>query len=97
VPTSAVEIQSFTYNVSGTTLYIDLSGQKSFDLLGKYNNDKSRFIWKLYDTNGYIVETGEVATEDLMKGDRFQSLLTIKNIDLTKSYTLKLFPYELFD
>ena len=97
VPQNAVAIENISYQISGSRLNLTLDGQKTFDILGKNHNAQSQFIWKLYDAGGYIVDTGTVVTEALVKGDRFQIHLTIKDIDLTDTYSIKFYSYELLD
>ena len=92
-------LSNFEYEIrNGKTLYIFLSGKKTYDLWGKNSNGRCAFSWKLYDNEGYVVDSGDIFTGDLAEGDRFQNYgMIIKNIDLTKKYRLKVFDYNSLD
>ena len=94
IPYSAIVVGGISWEVKGTTLTIQIDCEKTFDILGKNSNDRCEFVWKLYDKKGYIVDSDNARTEDLVKGDRSIVEFKIYNVDVTQTYKLKLYDYE---
>ena len=70
---SKVKITGVTYEIMyGDTLAICFSGEKVFDKNGKSNNDSCWFAWKLYDSQGCLIDNGTVLTKSLQTGDKFK-------------------------
>lgn len=73
-------------------LKITISGEKT------YGNNKSGYdiiSYKLYDNEGYIVETNNIYLKSLSEGDKFKDdTIVIYDVIPGESYTLKLVEYD---
>ena len=97
IPQSTILITNFDYTVSGSDIYVSFTIKKTFDILGKNNQDRCYFSWTLYTDSGHVVKVGQQQTIELRKDDLTDYRIKISNIDMGGNYKLKFFPYELFD
>lgn len=68
-------------------LKITILGQKTYG-----NNSYDTISYKLYDNEGYMIDTGNILLNSLNEGDKFRDdSIAIYNIIPGESYTLKLF------
>lgn len=66
-------IDKITYKVvNGDSLYIYFAGEKIYDYSGNNSTSSCTFGWKLYDTEGYLIDSGTVYTDSLSVGDKFK-------------------------
>ncbi len=54
------------------TLYIYYSGEKTYDYRGSGQSRNLKIGWKLYDEEGYVVDTGTHYGSSLAQGDKFK-------------------------
>lgn len=96
---SSVQITNVTfenYGTSGTSISIYVYGKKTYDKYGNNNDDTMcAFKWKLYDADGYLVDSGNAYTDYIVVGDKFKEEIFIyKEIIPGNTYTLKFFDYD---
>lgn len=53
-------------------LVLYITGEKIYDYQGDKNNDECLIAWKLYDSEGYVVETGTAFTQSVAVGESFR-------------------------
>lgn len=86
-----LKVTDITYEVSGTTMYIYFSGEKTFDSEGDNYSRIFKIGFKLYDSNGYVVDSGTIYVTALAVGDKFANTKEyIYGITLGENYTLEL-------
>ena len=92
--TSAViEIQSAEYSFDSDyslKLSITVYGQK---LSGGDSVGQDMVSYKLYDNDGYMVDSGDLYLQSLSAGDKFKEEITIYDVTPGETYTMKLFEY----
>lgn len=72
---------------------ITLSGTKTYGSATKYSYDM--FEYKLYDSGGYVVKSGQVMLSSLDEGDKFKdSSIMLYELTPGEEYTLKLLTYD---
>ena len=54
------------------SLYIYFSGEKTYDASGNNATNSCNFGWKLYDSEGYLIDSGTIFIPDLTVGDKFR-------------------------
>lgn len=93
--TSAViEIQSAEYSFDSDyslKLSITVYGQK---LSGGDSVGYDMVSYKLYDNDGYMVDSGDLYLQSLSAGDKFKEEITIYDVTPGETYTMKLFEYS---
>lgn len=65
------------------TLHIYFSGHKDFDSEGANKSNYGHIGWKLYDEDGYVVDSGTNLTSKIAEGERFKN---------SESYAFNLLP-----
>lgn len=70
---SGVKITNITYEVSGDDLYIYFTGEKIYDAEGNGYSQSCKIGWKLYDSEGYIIDSGTCYTDALAVGEKFRN------------------------
>ncbi len=92
---SIIQIKEVTYDFETDyvpKLKITISGKKT------YGNSKSLYdiiSYKLYDDEGYMVDSGNIYLDSLSKGDKFKDdSLTISDVKPGTTYKLKLLEYN---
>lgn len=58
--------------VYGNSLCISFSGEKVYDCDGETATNSCYFRWKLYDSDGYLIDDGMVSRYGLQVGDKFK-------------------------
>ena len=70
---TTIRIDSITYEVMyDDSLYIYFTGEKTYDCDGNRATNGCNFGWKLYDSEGYLIDSGTVFISDLQVGDKFR-------------------------
>lgn len=91
---AVIEIQSAEYSFDSDyspKLSITVSGQK---LSGGDSIGYDMVSYKLYDSDGYMVDSGNLYLQSLSTGDKFREEITIYDVTPGETYTLKLFEYS---
>ena len=70
---TTTHIESVTYEIMyDDSLYIYFAGQKTYDYAGNNATNSCNFGWKLYDSEGYLIDSGTVYISNLTVGDKFR-------------------------
>lgn len=91
---AVIEIQSAEYSFDSDyspKLSIIVSGQK---LSGGDSIGYDMVIYKLYDSDGYMVDSGNLYLQSLSAGDKFKEEIIVYDVTPGETYTLKLFEYS---
>lgn len=92
---STCTINNITYEVDGSCMTIYFEGVKTADVNGNNNSDSCIFGWKLYDSDNYVIDSGNVFTSDLVVGEKFKDEKAyIFNIKAGGKYRLQISDYE---
>ncbi len=70
---SSVKITNITYEISGDDLYIYFTGEKTHDAEGNKYSQSCKVGWKLYDSEGYIVDSGTFYSPNIAVGEKFRN------------------------
>ncbi len=78
------------------TLSITLSGVKTYaSSKSDYGSSFDMIRYKLYDSGGYVVDSGSIILSSLAEGDRFRDeSILLFDVKPGESYTLKLMEYD---
>jgi hypothetical protein len=88
--TQKIRIDRISYEiVDGSTISINFSGEKTYYIYGETNNVAFSFDWKLYDSQGYVVEAGTFVTKSLLLGEKFKDKCEIYGVELQENETYK--------
>lgn len=71
--TSSVKITNITYEISGDDLYIYFTGEKTYDKEGNRYSRSCTVGWKLYDSDGYIIDSGTFYSPNIAVGEKFRN------------------------
>ena len=88
---STCKITEISYTVGyGDSLCIHFTGEKTYDKNGSNQSGYCYIAWKLYDSDGYVVDTGTCYTNSLRTGEKFKNAeaWAYDVIEEGKSYTL---------
>lgn len=88
---AVIEIQGAEYNFDSDylpTLTIIVSGQK---VSGRDSVGYDMISYKLYDSDGYIIDSGNLYLQALSAGDKFKEEISIYDVTPGENYTLKMF------
>lgn len=92
---SIIQINDVTYEFEkeySPQLTISIFGEKTY---GDSNSSYDIISYKLYDSDGYMIDSGDVFLDALSNGDKFKdSSVIIYDIVPGTSYTLKLMEYD---
>lgn len=91
---SIIQIQKAEYSFEGeysTKLTIIVSGQK---ISGSDSSGYDQISYKLYDSEGYIVDSGNMFLQSLSNGDKFRDEIIVRNVIPGETYNLELFEYS---
>ena len=70
---SSCKITNITYEISGDDLYLYFTGEKTYDAEGNRYSQSCKVGWKLYDSDGYIVESGTFYSPNIAVGEKFKN------------------------
>lgn len=87
-----VRIDEISYEIIyGDCLKIYFIGEKIYDYEGKSANNTCDIKWKLYDSQGYLIDSGSLYIFSLGVGDKFRDeyIIIYDKIKHGESYTLK--------
>ena len=70
---SACKITSITYSVSGDNIYFYFTGEKIYDEKGHNYSQSCKIGWKLYDSEGFVIDDGTCYTTSLKVGEKFKN------------------------
>ena len=90
---SSCKITSISYEVEyGDSLKIYFSGEKTYDSDGASQSNSCKIGWKLYDSEGYVVEDGTCYTTSIKTGEKFKNAeaYAFDVIEQGKSYRLEI-------
>lgn len=92
---STIQVNDVSYNFESEylpQLKITISGEKIY---GAKNSGYDIISYKLYDGDGYMINSGNIYLRSLSMGDKFKDdSLVIYDITPGTSYTLKLLEYD---
>ena len=95
---ATIEITDIRCEISSGYVYtmIYFSGEKTYDINGDDYNRYSSFSWKLYDSEGYVVDSGVYSTSYISVGDKFkdESLDVWAELSPDKTYKLVISSYN---
>ena len=90
-----VRIDSFSYEIDMFgNLSIYCSGEKTYDIKGSSSTYFCEMNWRLYDSDGNLIDYGGDTVSGLKVGDKFkdhQINITTINITAGESYRLEVF------
>lgn len=75
---TSVKITDFEYDVTDytysedQTVYLYFSGEKSYDAEGSKHSSACEIGWKLYDEDGYVIESGTCRSSGVAEGEKFR-------------------------
>lgn len=69
---TSVKITNIRYEISGDDLYIYFTGEKTYDDEGGGYSRSCNVGWKLYDSEGYIKESGIFYSPAIRVGEKFK-------------------------
>lgn len=91
---SVIKITEVTYKeekIITPWIKVIISGEKTYGNKNSYDI----FGYKLYDSEGYMVNSGRVHLRSLVKGDKFSDdSITFYDLTPGETYTLKFYDYE---
>lgn len=88
---SSVKITNIRYEMSGDDMKIYLSGEKTYDKNGSSYSNYCRVGYKVYDSDGYVVDSGTFTSDSIRVGDKFKDdYFTVYNLEIGETYTLEL-------
>ena len=86
-----VKITSIRYEMSGDDMKIYLSGEKTYDTKGSSYSRSCAVGFKVYDSQGYVVQSGTFYSDDLCVGDKFKDdYFWVYDLEIGETYTLEL-------
>lgn len=87
---TACKITEITFKVSGDNMYIYFTGEKTYDSKGSSYSNSCQIGWKLYDSEGYVIDDGICYTTSLKTGEKFknESITIFDLIEQGESYRL---------
>ena len=66
-------ITDFSYTVSGTSVKLAFTGEKTYDIQGSGYSRPVYVGWKLYDSEGYVVKNGTARSTSIKVGEKFKN------------------------
>lgn len=70
---SSAVISDFTCSVNNSTVDISFTGEKTYDIEGAGQSRSIKVGWKLYDAEGYVVESGTASSTSIKMGEKFKN------------------------
>ncbi len=68
------KVTALTYTYSGTSITLNLAGEKLYDSEGAGYSQSSKIGYKLYDSEGYVIKSGTIYTEAIKTGDKVKNV-----------------------
>lgn len=84
--------ESAWYNGVASVDFV-FSGEKTYDRSGENNNDNCQFSWKLYDAEGFVIDSGTVYTNEITVGQTFKDVKSYVYDIKPGNYTIELIDY----
>lgn len=70
---SSASITDFSYTVSGSSVTLTFTGEKTYDVEGSGQSRAVNVGWKLYDSDGYVVKDGTARSTSIKMGEKFKN------------------------
>ena len=87
---ASATITDFSYTVSGTSVKLSFTGEKTYDAQGAGQSRVVKVGWKLYDSEGYVVDDGVAYSTSIKTGEKFKNCEdTIRGLE-PGEYTLEI-------
>lgn len=88
----SVKITNITYKINSSSVYLYFAGEKTYDSRGNNYSRDCGIGWKLYDSEGYLIDSGTYYTDSLKVGDKFKDgeWRIRKTLNAGEIYTLEL-------
>ena len=88
---SSVKITNIRYEMIGDDMKIYLTGEKTYDKNGSSYSASCKVGYKVYDSSGYVVESGTFYSDSMRVGDKFKDdYFRIYDLEIGETYTLEL-------
>lgn len=88
---NSYRITAASYQVDGTRITVKLSGEKIYDVNGSGQSDACRIGWKLYDSEGYVVDSGTCYSSSVAMGEKFRNAeIHLYDLEIGGDYRLVL-------
>lgn len=88
---SSCNITDISYEFNGSLFYIYFTGEKTYDKDGENHNDYCYIGYKLYDSEGYVIKSGNVMTDQMTVGEKFKNVkLYFSEAERGQTYRLEL-------
>ena len=88
---SSVKITNIRYEMSGYKMTIYLSGEKTYDENGSSCSSSCIVGYKIYDSDGYVVESDTFYSEKMCVGEKFKdAYIYVYDLEIGETYTLEL-------
>lgn len=93
---SSCKVTNITYEVSDDDLYLYFTVEKTYDKEGSGHSDSCKVGWKLYDSEGYVVDSGTFYSDSIKVGEKVKgSIEYVWNcIEPGGSYRLEILDVE---
>lgn len=93
---SSCNITNITYEIRNDHIHIYLTGEKTYDSQGKNNDSYCYISYKIFDSNGYVVDGGLVSTKSLTTGQKFKDHEEVFYCEIQQgeSYRLEFYDYR---
>lgn len=79
-----------THTSGGENLHVYLDIQKTYDSKGDKHSSSCYIGYKLYNSKGYVVESGMFSSTQIHVGDKAICGITLYNLDLNEAYRFEL-------
>lgn len=84
------EIGYYSESSRDVWIYLYWSGEQTYNYEGNNISSSCGIGYKLYDSEGYVVDSGTSSSTPVQKGEKFKdALITIPDLDPNESYTLE--------
>ncbi len=88
---SSVKVLSVTFEQVNIGYKMYFSGEKLYDKEGNQHSDSCKIGWKLYDEDGFVVESGTVYSSNVAVGEKFKDAYCyVTEVEVGKTYRLEL-------
>lgn len=89
---TSYKITDISYEIQDDDLTLYFSGEKTYDRKGNNYSQSCKVGWKLFDAEGYVVESGTFYTPNIAVGEKFRNETDVAYgcIKPGETYTLKI-------